>query len=530
MLCAAKVTIVLQHMSEGAAMRSKEIVDEQLFDGVESCAAESFETALVGAALPGDLKWDGRVLAADGNIYGIPFNATQVLCFDPRTQQATLVGEQLPGSGKWFGGVLAADGNIYGIPWSATQVLRFTIPPPDTGASAAPDDYVSGGVSDAPSGIDRLGYTIYAKAIAAMAREVESSSASGSLCVGIYAGCGGGKNFLLMLIQRRLAALALVETLEKLHQQAMDKRDLGWAASASTAFEKALARLQDPTARESAMVDQDRKKIFKAMHREQLKERSKGVQQKKDTADCLKSFVERLFLITERFYMCTLGSGYDPVRSNEPNSFVDFSVYLSLNDSFMSQLEQRRQQRREAKAAENHAVAIVLLVVLVLLLVLGLVLMPVLVLVQPFVLPLRLPWLPWLLLSIFLLCTLLLFFMLCCPCSKSVSPADDERKKRVIALLLEGGKIGLSEMNDSQVSLAATLRYVVLRLVQSAVYCLKSSMSLLSRLSAYLLCTDSNEVLPEGATKYVMVEFNAWVYSGVRCLPCSYPPKTFLTS
>ena len=106
--------MVLQHMSEGvggwgSAMRTKEIVDDQLFDGVESCAAESLETALVGAAVPGDLKWDGRVLAADGNMYGIPFNATQVLCFDPRTQQATLVGDELPGPGKWHGGVLAAD-------------------------------------------------------------------------------------------------------------------------------------------------------------------------------------------------------------------------------------------------------------------------------------------------------------------------------------------------------------------------------------------------------------------------------------
>ena len=50
----------------------------------------------MGAELPGIAKWFGGVLAADGNIYGIPFNATQVLCFDPRTQQATLVGDRLP--------------------------------------------------------------------------------------------------------------------------------------------------------------------------------------------------------------------------------------------------------------------------------------------------------------------------------------------------------------------------------------------------------------------------------------------------
>ena len=111
------------------------------------------QATLVGDQLPGDrVKWQGGVLAADGNIYGIPSHATQVLCFDPGTQQATRVGEQLPGDNKWSGGVLAADGNIYGIPSSATQVLRFGPPPPDTGASAAPGDYASGGVSDAPSG------------------------------------------------------------------------------------------------------------------------------------------------------------------------------------------------------------------------------------------------------------------------------------------------------------------------------------------------------------------------------------------
>ena len=83
-------------------------------------AVSAYEATLVGDQLPGDNKWDGGVLAADGNIYGIPYNATQVLRFDPRTQQATLVGDQLPGERKWSGGVLAADGSIYGIPCCAT--------------------------------------------------------------------------------------------------------------------------------------------------------------------------------------------------------------------------------------------------------------------------------------------------------------------------------------------------------------------------------------------------------------------------
>jgi hypothetical protein len=85
----------------------------------------SQQATLVGDELQGNGKWHGGVLAADGNIYGIPFNATQVLRFDPRSQQATFVGAELPGGNKWSGGVLAADGNIYGIPSDATQVLRF---------------------------------------------------------------------------------------------------------------------------------------------------------------------------------------------------------------------------------------------------------------------------------------------------------------------------------------------------------------------------------------------------------------------
>ena len=61
-----------------------------------------FEATLVGGVLPGGhWMWSGGVLAADGNIYGIPHSATQVLRFDPRTQQTTLVGGELPGDYKW---------------------------------------------------------------------------------------------------------------------------------------------------------------------------------------------------------------------------------------------------------------------------------------------------------------------------------------------------------------------------------------------------------------------------------------------
>ena len=42
-------------------------------------AVNAYEATLVGGELPGDYKWNGDALAADGYIYGIPYNATQVL-------------------------------------------------------------------------------------------------------------------------------------------------------------------------------------------------------------------------------------------------------------------------------------------------------------------------------------------------------------------------------------------------------------------------------------------------------------------
>jgi hypothetical protein len=115
-------------------------------------------------------------------------------------------------------------------------------------------------VSDAPSGVDRLGYTIYAKAIAATARKAESPSAS--LCVGIYARWGGGKSFLWTLIQRTLLAQALVDTLEKLHEQAKGTSDPHWEAAEADAFKKAVGRLRDPKANDTTMIDEEDKRRF----------------------------------------------------------------------------------------------------------------------------------------------------------------------------------------------------------------------------------------------------------------------------
>ena len=89
---------------------------------------------------------------------------------------------------------------------------------------------------------------------------------------------------------------------------------------------------------------------------------------------------------------------------------------------------------------------------------------------------------------------------------------------QVLKLLLEGGTIGRGEVAQNTVSVATTLRYAVLRITQSFVSCVSSFLLLLSGLiaSLYTCKTDGYEKLPVGATKYVVVEFNAWVYSGVR--------------
>ena len=50
-----------------------------------------------------------------------------MLRFDPITQQATLVGAELPGDLKWAGGVVAADGNMYAVPFDLGSWVKFNI-------------------------------------------------------------------------------------------------------------------------------------------------------------------------------------------------------------------------------------------------------------------------------------------------------------------------------------------------------------------------------------------------------------------
>eukprot|EP00927_Polykrikos_kofoidii_P086319 TRINITY_DN9632_c0_g2_i20.p1 TRINITY_DN9632_c0_g2~~TRINITY_DN9632_c0_g2_i20.p1 ORF type:complete len:1619 (+),score=343.02 TRINITY_DN9632_c0_g2_i20:32-4888(+) len=71
----------------------------------------SFSVASAGGA-----KWSEGVLAANGFVYGIPFNASAVLRLDTATSEISII--EVPGAGgsRWSGGVMAPNGLIYGIP------------------------------------------------------------------------------------------------------------------------------------------------------------------------------------------------------------------------------------------------------------------------------------------------------------------------------------------------------------------------------------------------------------------------------
>ena len=82
------------------------------------CPPPSGEDAadFASSQIPGGSgKWTDLVLAADGNLYGIPYEADQVLRFEPATSERSFFGDTFSGNKKWQRGVLAPDGRIYGM-------------------------------------------------------------------------------------------------------------------------------------------------------------------------------------------------------------------------------------------------------------------------------------------------------------------------------------------------------------------------------------------------------------------------------
>lgn len=73
--------------------------------------------------IAGKYKWGGGATDREGNIYGIPSDATCVLKLNPFTGATTTFGDLSDDHNKWQGGVLGDDGNIYCVPCNADYVL-----------------------------------------------------------------------------------------------------------------------------------------------------------------------------------------------------------------------------------------------------------------------------------------------------------------------------------------------------------------------------------------------------------------------
>ena len=104
-------------------------------------------------------KWHGGVLARNGKIYGIPYDSDSVLVIDPAIDTSTTIpipdpdpsGPHPGDPSKWYGGVLAPNGKIYCIPWKADYVMTIdpesdTVDPDAIPFSAVADLKWTGGV------------------------------------------------------------------------------------------------------------------------------------------------------------------------------------------------------------------------------------------------------------------------------------------------------------------------------------------------------------------------------------------------
>ncbi len=72
-----------------------------------------------------DSKWWGGVRGTNNKIYGIPFNAEDILIIDPATNTATrsTMVADMTGTNKWASGCRGPDGKIYCVPYGAPDVL-----------------------------------------------------------------------------------------------------------------------------------------------------------------------------------------------------------------------------------------------------------------------------------------------------------------------------------------------------------------------------------------------------------------------
>jgi len=72
-------------------------------------------------------KWRTAVQGSDGCIYGLPFNALQVLKLNCAESTAQLIGDVPQSEQKWKAAELGAGNFIWAIPYHAGQLLRISM-------------------------------------------------------------------------------------------------------------------------------------------------------------------------------------------------------------------------------------------------------------------------------------------------------------------------------------------------------------------------------------------------------------------
>lgn len=73
----------------------------------------------------GECSTSGGLLAPNGNIYGMPYNDSRILCLHVKEQITSFVSTPIFGLSQWEGGTLGEDGCIYFVPYSSSNVLKF---------------------------------------------------------------------------------------------------------------------------------------------------------------------------------------------------------------------------------------------------------------------------------------------------------------------------------------------------------------------------------------------------------------------
>ena len=82
---------------------------------------------IVGNRVEVVVKYEHSILGIDCCIYWPPYNAAQILKYDPHSNLISLVGDDLgdDDKDKWVGGCAAPDGVIYCLPYNAKRILAI---------------------------------------------------------------------------------------------------------------------------------------------------------------------------------------------------------------------------------------------------------------------------------------------------------------------------------------------------------------------------------------------------------------------